>query len=52
MEALNTHTTDQPRELTESELDQVNGGVVIAIIAILIGFQQPTAQLPVRAAGA
>lgn len=39
--------SDKPgaRELSEAELDQVNGGlVVIAIIAILIGMLQPAVQ--------
>jgi lactobin A/cerein 7B family class IIb bacteriocin len=41
-------TTDEatlPGELTDAELDQVNGGlVVIAIIAILIGQLVPAVQ--------
>ena len=37
--------TSRGRELSEAELDQVNGGlVVIAIIAILIGMPLPAVQ--------
>ena len=41
---MNVQETSEIRELTSNEVDQVDGGVVIAIIAILIGMLVPAVQ--------
>ena len=38
---MNVQETSEIRELTSDEVKQVEGGVVIAIIAILVGMQAP-----------